>query len=151
MRCHRATNEDKQFNETKTLISNSYLIYKSDITFKVYSWKSDIAIFAWRVNWKHDYNPFKINVYSPSSRKQNNLTKRRWLIWCIVPLFDNNLYVSCTTCPMVQYFKVYMSPKLKRYRHETQYWKPGFMVRQFCTYHYFCSDIFILFGYFWVF
>ena len=49
-------NENKQFKETKTLISNSYLIRKG---FQGYHCKSDIVICAWRVTWIYAYNSFK--------------------------------------------------------------------------------------------
>ena len=44
--CRGTTKENKQFKETKTWISKSYLIRQS---FKGYRWKSGIAIFAWMI------------------------------------------------------------------------------------------------------
>ena len=50
-------NKNKQFEETKTWISISYLIRKS---FQGYHCKSGIAIFAWRVTWNYAYSPFYV-------------------------------------------------------------------------------------------
>ena len=50
--------ENEQFKETKTWISNSYLIRQS---FKGYCCKTGIAIFARRVSWNCAYSP----LYSP--------------------------------------------------------------------------------------
>ena len=44
--------QKKHFKETKTLISNSYLIRQ---IFSWYRCKSGIEIFAWRVTWKYIY------------------------------------------------------------------------------------------------
>ena len=49
--------KNKQLKETKTCISNSYLIRQS---FQGYRCKSGIDIFAWRVIWNYAYSLFKI-------------------------------------------------------------------------------------------
>ena len=49
-------NENDDFKETKTLISNSHLIWQR---FQGYRGKSDIAIFAWRVSWIYAYSFLK--------------------------------------------------------------------------------------------
>ena len=49
-------NEKDDFKETKTLISNSHLIWQR---FQGYRGKSDIAIFAWRVSWIYAYSFLK--------------------------------------------------------------------------------------------
>ena len=54
--CRETANENKQFKETKTLISDSYLIRHS---FQGYRCKSDTSIFAWRVTLHYAYSPFK--------------------------------------------------------------------------------------------
>ena len=53
-------NENKQYLETKTWISNSYLIRQS---FQGYCLKSDIAIFACRVTLNYAYSPFYAGLF----------------------------------------------------------------------------------------
>ena len=54
--CRETTNENKQFKETKTWISNFYLIRKS---LEGDCCESGNAIFAWRVTFNYAYSPFK--------------------------------------------------------------------------------------------
>ena len=54
--------ENEQFKETKTWISNSYLIRQS---FYGYSCKTGIAIFARRVSWNCAYSPL-YDLWFPS-------------------------------------------------------------------------------------
>ena len=52
-------NENKQFKQKKTLISNSCLIRQS---FQGYRCKSCIMIFARRIFWNYAYSPFKLSL-----------------------------------------------------------------------------------------
>jgi len=45
----------KQFKETKTFISSSFCIRQS---FQENNWRSDNAIFEWRVTWNYTHSPF---------------------------------------------------------------------------------------------
>ena len=49
-------NENKQFKDTKTLISNSCLVRQS---FQGYLCKSGIATFPWEVEWNYTYSLLK--------------------------------------------------------------------------------------------
>ena len=49
-------NENYQFKETKTLLSNSYLIRYSSHEYRC---KSGIVIFSWRVTWNYAHSPCK--------------------------------------------------------------------------------------------
>ena len=57
--CRETANKNKQFKETKTLLSDLYFIRKS---FSGYRWKSGIVIFTWRVNWNNAYSPFNCRL-----------------------------------------------------------------------------------------
>ena len=48
----------KQFKETKTFISYSYLIRQR---FQGYRFKSGIAIFSWRITLNYAYSPFNLD------------------------------------------------------------------------------------------
>ena len=62
--------QKKHFNETKTLISNSYLIRQ---IFSWYRCKSGIEIFAWRVTWKY--------IYISEALGLSPLPLDQWYLW----------------------------------------------------------------------
>ena len=83
--CIETANENIQLKETKSLISNSYLIRQN---FQGYSYKSGIAIFEWRVTWWCDLGH---TVSTTMYMKWDTLYPPP-CIWCGTPCILHHVY-----------------------------------------------------------